>query len=448
MTVGDKLFWVWLSEALGAASRDFRHLIGLYENPYDLFHAEEAELERIEGISPRTVQALANKELEHASAILKTCERLNIGILPYGDQAFPHALRELERPPVLLYYSGTLPDFNNRLCIGMVGTRRMSAYGLRSAYRFSYKLALADAVVVSGMAAGIDGVCAAAALAAKGTTVAILGCGVDVIYPRHHAVLKNEIARCGVLLSEYPPGTRPNHYHFPTRNRLISGLSQGTVVVEAGLGSGSLITAKDAIMQGRDVFALPANVGSAGAEGTNGLLRDGANLALGVKDILDRYQYVYADALHMERLQKLSSDVPSVDYEYLERMGVIELTRKVEKETAVASEPVREAPKKKSAAKAARERTTAQVSPSAKETATSDLPSAPKTVREKTPDEVISSLPLIQRTILEAMPDDRAVTVDSLCGLGYSYGDMIAALTMLEILGLIQKLPGALYMKT
>ena len=448
MTAGDKLFWVWLSEALGAASRDFRRLIGLYESPYDLFHAEEAEIERIEGLSPRTVEALANKDLEHASSILKSCERLNVGILPYGDMAFPRALRELERPPVLLYYCGTLPDFNERLCIGMVGTRRMSAYGLRSAYRFSYELALTDAVVVSGMAAGIDGVCAAAALAAKGTTVAVLGCGVDVVYPRHHAVLKDEIVRRGVLISEYPPGTRPNHYHFPTRNRLISGLSQGTVVVEAGLGSGSLITAKDAILQGRDVFAIPANVGSEGAAGTNGLLRDGANLALSVKDILDRYQYVYADALHIERLQKISSDAPSVDYEYLERMGVIELTRKAEQGTAVGAAPAREAPRKKSAAKAASERTATKTKSPDKQAAARDLPSAPKTAREKTPDEVLSSLPSIQRTILEAMPDDRAVTVDSLTGLGYSYEDMIAALTMLEILGLIQKLPGALYMKT
>lgn len=448
MTAGDKLFWVWLSETLGAASRDFRRLIALYESPYDLFHAEEAEIERIEGLSPKTVQALANKDLEPASAILKTCERLGIGILPYGDMAFPRALRELERPPVLLYYSGTLPDFNNRLCIALVGTRRMSAYGLRSAYRLSYELALTDAVVVSGMAAGIDGVCAAAALAAKGTTVAILGCGIDVVYPKHHAVLMNEIAKHGVLLSEYPPGTRPNHYHFPTRNRLISGLSQGTVVVEAGLGSGSLITAKDAILQGRDVFAIPANVGSEGAAGTNGLLRDGANLALGVKDILDRYQYVYADVLHMDRLQKLASDAPLVDYEYLERMGVIELTRKAEQKTAVESAPARETPKKKSAAKAASERTATNVKSPDRQAVASEPSTASKPMREKTPDEVLSALPSIQRTILEAMPDDRAVTVDSLTGLGYSYGDMIAALTMLEILGLIQKLPGALYMKT
>ena len=440
----EMLFWIWLSEALGAANKSFRPLIELYENPYDIFYAEEEELDRLDHLSLRVRERLADKSLEHATAILDTCERLGIGILPYGDPAYPKLLRAISTPPVLLYYKGKLPDFSEQLFVSMVGTRRMSAYGLQSAYKLSYELATAGAVVVSGMAAGIDGVCAAAALAAKGNTVAILGCGLDVVYPKHHKCLMDEICNKGLLISEYPPGTRPNHYHFPIRNRLISALSQATVVVEAGLRSGSLITAKEAILQGRDVFALPANVGSRGAEGTNGLLRDGVNLALDAEDILERYGYAFSGSLHIDRLAGIGT-ASHADLHFLDRLGVIELTASAQQGavSAVSAAKPNEEPKPKRSSS----RVKSEKKPSA------EASSAEKTVREpvvqkKTPDEVLSSLSDIQRAVLEAIPDDRAITADTLGGLGYPYGDIIAAITMLEILGLVQKLPGALYTKT
>lgn len=442
----DMLFWIWLSDALGAACRDFKRLISLYDNAYEIFYADSEELERIDGISSATCARLSKKNLERATAILDACERLEIGVLPYADPAYPNALRELSAPPVLLYCRGTLPNFQKRLSIGMVGTRRMSAYGMQTAYKIAYELAAVGTVIVSGMAAGIDGVCAAAALAAKGTTVAVLGCGLDVVYPRHHKRLMNAIVQNGVLLSEYPPGTLPNRYHFPTRNRLISGLSQGTVVVEAGLGSGSLITAKDAIVQGRDVFAFPANVNSRGAEGTNGLLRDGANLVLGANDILAFYQYLYAETLRTELLAQ-AQERSKADLRYLESLGVIELTEKKTDESASALRAVAATPKE-------------PVSKS--ETRGAAVPAKQKAVREPnperkveqkarshvTPDGMLSSLTPIQLAVLQAIPDDRAVTVDHLAALGYPNKDLIATLTMLEILGLIQKLPGALYTKS
>ena len=440
------LFWIWLSEALGAANRDFRTLITLYDSPYEIFHAEEEELERIPEISERTKTVLADKSLQRATEILDRCQQRGIGILPYADACYPKALRDIKDPPVLLYYKGTPFELDRLLSIGMVGTRRMSAYGLQSAYKIAYELATAGAVVVSGMAAGIDGVCAAAALAAKGRTVAVLGCGLDVVYPKHHKVLMEEIERQGLLLSEYPPGTRPNHYHFPIRNRLISGLSQGTLVVEAGLGSGSLITAKDAILQGRDVFALPANVGSRGAEGTNGLLRDGANLVIGAEDVLKTYQYVYAQELHPERLGKIEPGLRA-DLQYLARMGVIELTAPTaqgrEAPVRAAAEPETSRPKP-SAHQARASKPSKKAAEQATPVAAVPEPKPPT----KTPDEVLSSLPPIQLAVLEAIPDDRAISADALCSLDFPHGDIIAALTMLEILGLVQKLPGALYTKS
>ncbi len=443
----ETLFWIWLSEALGPKNRDFRTLIELYESPYALFNADESEIERIADIKPRTKEVLAQKSLAQASRVLDACERLQIKILPYDDDAYPNSLRELREPPVLLYYYGRLPDFNKQLCIGIVGTRRMSAYGLQSAYKIAYELASANVVIVSGMAAGIDGVSAAATLAAKGTTVAVLGCGLDVVYPNHHKQLMELIRENGVILSEYPPATKPNYYHFPVRNRIISGISRGTVVVEASMQSGSLITAKDAVLQGKEVFALPANVDSSGAEGTNRLLRDGATLVLDTMDILQPYQYVYANQLQVERLQEAKKH-SRADLRYLDRVGVIELTKR----TSPAERPAPEA----SPMPAPRPRPDTpqrETAPAPKNSAgrlKSESPrktGAPSKDPSPTPDAVLSSLTPIQLAVLQAIPDDRAITADVLQSLEFPWGEVIAALTMLEILGLIQKLPGALYTK-
>lgn len=438
----EMLFWIWLSEKLGAASRDFRRLIELYETPYDLFHAEEAELDRIEGITPRTAQVLADKSLQRATEILDACEHQDIGILPYGDPLYPAAFYELKSPPVLLYYMGQLEAVDKRLLIGMVGTRKMSAYGLRSAYKISYELASAGAIVVSGMAAGIDGVSAAAAIAAKGKTVAILGCGLDVVYPKHHKALRDEILKNGILFSEYPPGARPNPYHFPVRNRLIAALSQATVVVEAGIGSGSLITAKDAILMGKDVFALPANVGSSGAEGTNGLLRDGARLLLKPEDILNRYLYSHAETLSSEALHR-AEEHSCADMHLLDRLGVIELTSS-EASPKPAEKAVAPTAKKPSRTKESKVR-------NEKTESACDEPKAPSDdsagAKPSAPDAVLSSLSPVQLAVMEAIPDEQGITADALASIGYPYGEIVSALTMLEILGLIQKLPGAIYVK-
>jgi DNA processing protein len=449
-----ELFWVWLAEALGPKNRDFRHLMELYENPYELFQADDSEIERITDISLHTRAALYQKDLGAATQILTHCQKSGIGILSFGDPAYPYLLKELPEPPIVLYYCGTLPDFNKQLCIAMVGTRRMSAYGMQTAYKIAYELASTETIVVSGMAAGIDGVCAAAAIAAKGKTVAVLGCGIDVVYPKHHKKLMQMVQEHGAVLSEYPPKTKPVYYHFPTRNRIISGLSQGTVVVEASIGSGSLITAKDAITQGRDVFALPANVDFNGAEGTNRLLRDGANLVLDTMDILKKYEYIYANTLKTENLIR-SRKESRADLHYLDRIGVIELTQKKtdppsSKDASAKQESTEPKKERRGSVKKTEAPTASKDSASEEfEQLQIQLPEEIKKEEKKAsaPDEVISSLSPVQLAILQAIPDDRSVTADHLCSLGHPHGEVIAALTMLEIMGLIQKLPGALYTK-
>ena len=441
----DTLYWIWLSNALGAGSSAFRRLISLYDTPFEIFRAEEAEIEQIQGLTERVKQALCNKSLQRATEILDRCERNGIGILTYDEDAYPRALREMQKPPMVLYYRGRLPDFNRNLCVGIVGTRSMSAYGLRQAYKMSYELASAGALVVSGMAKGIDGVAAAAALKAGGITVAVLGCGVDVVYPPHHRNLSQEIAKAGVILSEYAPGSRPNGYHFPMRNRIISGLSQATVVVEAGIGSGSLITAKNAILQGRDVFALPANVGSKGADGTNGLLRDGVRMALSTEDILAPYQYIYAESLNLEAFAASKAST-EVDLSYMAELGVIELSTNSfgeDKNDLLSSKQ----PKKEKTQQKARADSSRSVKPVACKEEREEPKAVPSVERAPIPKATMATLTPAQKAILEAIPDDGTISTDAIYAIDHPHADIMAALTMLEIMGLIQKLPGSLYKK-
>ena len=444
----DTLYWIWLSEALGSGSSAFRRLISLYDTPFDIFRAEDEDIDQIPDLTERAKRALCDKSLQRATEILDQCEKEGIGILCYDEDAYPRVLREIQKPPMILYYRGILPDFNRSLCVGIVGTRSMSAYGLRQAYKMSYELASAGALIVSGMAKGIDGVAAAAALKAGGTTVAVLGCGVDVVYPTHHRNLSQEIARTGVILSEYAPGSRPNNYHFPMRNRIISGLSQATVVVEAGIGSGSLITAKDAILQGRDVFAIPANVGSKGADGTNGLLRDGARMALSSADILAPYQYTYAESLTLEKYEA-SKSLESIDLSHLAELGVIALSNDASGEAKMDLNPAPVAKEKKPTHKRAPSQKPAKAEESTsqpiqkREEPTSASVTPPKAMSEAT----LATLTPAQKTILEAIPDDGTLSTDAIFGLEHPHADLMAALTMLEIMGLVQKLPGSLYKK-
>lgn len=432
MRQNETLFWIWLAEALGAANSDFRRLIEVYETPYEMFEADAEQLERLH-LKEKTVASLSDKGLQRASEILDACEQLGIGVMPYDSELYPRPLREIKNPPVVLYYVGTVPKFGESLCIGVVGTRRMSAYGMEMAYKISYELASGNAVTVSGLAAGIDGVCAAATLRANGMTVAVLGCGLDRAYPANHGKLMNEIARKGLLLSEYPPGTRPLHYHFPTRNRIISGLSHAIVVIEAGLGSGSLITAKDAVMQGKDVFAVPSNAVGKGTEGTNGLLRDGAYFAACAEDIARKYEYLFPSVFHSDRVRAAEKH-SQVDVSYLRSCGVLDQSTP---QTAV-----REQEELTEVKPTAKKRSVRGSEPKRDAESTES-----KKTKNQTSDAVLQSLTPIQLDVLRAIPDDQTVSADALVKLEHPYGEILTALTMLEIMGLVEKLPGAVYRK-
>ena len=299
------LYWIWLSLRIGAGKGGFVELLSHFGSPENIYAADTAELMPFRRSARDTrIEALLDKNLDKAYNIEKYCSQKHIEILKYGEKGYPRLLTDLKNPPVLLYAKGNIKDLDKKVCVGVVGTRKLSEYGRQSAYKIGYELASAGAVVVSGMALGIDSVAACGALDARGKTVAVLGSGVDHIYPASHQKLADEIVKNGLLLSEYPPLEGPTRASFPTRNRIISGMTQGTLVIEADLHSGALITAKDAIIQGRNVFALPGNVNNSTSNGTNLLIKDGATPVTCAADILENYRYIYRENLDLSAMSR------------------------------------------------------------------------------------------------------------------------------------------------
>ncbi len=453
----NRLFEIWFSLRVGVASAEFQNLLDRYGTPYDIFNADEAELDSMP-VSPRLRQALGDRSLQESHGIMEYCQKNGVGILFWQDENYPVALRSLRDPPVLLYYRGHLPDLNKRLCISVVGTRSMSEYGKRMAYKIGYELAAAGTVVISGMALGNDSVAAAGALSAGGDTVAVLGCGIDVVYPREHEHLYAEITRTGAVLTEYPPATPPAGYHFPVRNRIISGLSQGTLIVEGDLKSGALITAKTAILQGRDIYALPGNIGETHSAGTNRLISEGAAVVLCARDIVGNYDFLYRDVLDLAGLSRAEKH-SDLREEELVRLGVFTRTTDpgVRTSTPSGDSPEREAPTPRVPTAASKQPGRAPAprkasSPkSRRENGVPPTADPPRASADSRPSSMgdasrraLETLSPLQRQIFEAIPIDGTVAPDVLIREGFSMSDVLASVTFLEIKGLVQTFPGGL----
>lgn len=286
----ESLYWVWLTTRAGCTPAFCRKLLEQLGTPEAVWHAAREDTAAVPSITRLRQDALMDKDLTYPQRILDDCARLGIDIVTLADDQYPALLREIANPPLLLYVRGTLPDFRAHLAISIVGTRKATRYGLQASRYFAGKLAQNDCIIVSGMALGIDGMANRAAIEAGGQTVAVLGCGVDVCYPWQHKQLLADITRHGAVISEYPPGTEPKGWHFPARNRIITGLSRGTLIVEAPKKSGALISADLALEQGREVFAVPADINRPNSEGCNNIIRTGsAELVQSPADILSYY---------------------------------------------------------------------------------------------------------------------------------------------------------------
>ena len=294
-------YWLWLSNLRGLGNQTRLSLLRRFVSPEEIYYADEGELLLTEGIRREETAALADKRLDTAEKILADCTRLGIRILTIQDAEYPGRLKNIYDPPVLLYVKGRVPAFDEEAAVAVVGTRDASPYGVACARKLGHGLAAGGAMVVSGLAKGVDAEASRAALRAGGFVVGVLGNGVDVVYPYSSRSLYEDIAAAGALISEYPPGTEPMGRHFPVRNRIISGLCVATLVVEAPEKSGALITAETALEQGRDVFAVPGPIDAPGSIGCNRLIRDGAGLVAEASDILREYTARFPGKLLPER---------------------------------------------------------------------------------------------------------------------------------------------------
>ncbi len=298
------VYWIWLSLACTPDSPTFARLLDSFDGAEDIYNATDRQIRTCVGPRVSDCTALCNKDLSRAEQIYEFCMSKKVGIVTYEDDNFPEQLRGIPTPPVLLYYRGRLPDFTKGFRCAIVGMRRLSDYGRKNAFALGYDMGCAGATVVSGMATGIDGVALAGAIASGATTVAVIGSGIDVCYPPEHLRLAQEIVKNGCVLTEYAPGTKPEKYNFPRRNRLISGLSDVTVVVEGNERSGALITARHAGKQGRPIYAFPGNIGADGSQATNLLIKNGARLCTGADDIVRDYADSVPPVLNPFKLQQ------------------------------------------------------------------------------------------------------------------------------------------------
>lgn len=290
-------FWIWLSELRGLQNQTRLALLRHFGSPEAIFYADREEILLTDGMTPEQAARLDDHDLAGAQKILGRCEELGLSLLTIQDAAYPRRLFNIYDPPCLLYVRGRLPAFDEEAAVAVVGTRSCTPYGVACAEKLGYGIARCGGLVVSGLAAGIDSAALRGALRANGRAAAVLGNGLDVVYPRENQYLYEDVASAGCLISEYPPGTRPVGSHFPRRNRILSGLSVAALVVEAPERSGALITAAAALEQGRDVFAVPGPIDAPASVGCNQLIRDGAGLVSDAWDILREYEGRFPEKL-------------------------------------------------------------------------------------------------------------------------------------------------------
>lgn len=303
------IHWIWFSQLSQMTARQKLNLIEVFRDPEDIYHAEEEALSAVEGMTEKALDTLMKKDLTYAKQILTQCGEKCISILTYGDSAYPKRLKNIAQPPLVLYYKGCIPDWDSVPVLAMVGTRKASAYGLQIAETMGYQIASCGAMVISGGADGIDTYALKGAMKTGKKVIAVLGCGADVVYPAKNKELFAQIEKQGCVLTEYVPGTPPHSWNFPHRNRILSGLSCGVVLVEAPERSGAMNTASHASDQGRDVFVVPGNVNNPSCAGSNQLLRERAIPVFTGWDVVQEYAALYPDAVrkyeaqHPEMLQ-------------------------------------------------------------------------------------------------------------------------------------------------
>ncbi|MBQ2758135.1 MAG: DNA-processing protein DprA [Clostridia bacterium] len=300
------IYWLWFTLKDDIKPKERIAVLEKYGNAKNVYNA--TDMDGIHNLSDSTFKALMDKSLDDAKNINLKTEKMGGYILTIEDEGYPPLLKNIYDPPYVLYCTGERIEWEKLLTVTIVGTRLHDVYGQRVTEKLAKELALSGATVVSGMARGIDSIAGITAIKSGGKTVAVLGSGLDVIYPPEHAELYNEIRKNGVVMTEYPPGTRPLRENFPRRNRIMAGLSYGILVTQAPEKSGALITASYAIENGRDLYAVPADIFNADSAGTNKLIKQGAKPVTTADDITNEYPYLEIIPLSEKRTEEKQRD--------------------------------------------------------------------------------------------------------------------------------------------
>ena len=304
-TMSDVDYWLWLSLKPNMSASKMERLLEIFESPKAIFNMSKAQLLECKRLDNKTLKALSDKSISRLLKVKELCRNYGINIITYDSEYYPENLRYISASPYVLYIrSNKKINLNEYIRIGIVGNRKATDYGVQTAKKFGNDLAKNNIVVVSGMAEGVDAASHRGAIEAGGITVAVMGCGLHKPYPYFHKELMHKIIETGMAISEYPPDVGVEKWHFPERNRIISGLSQGVVVVEAPERSGSLITANYAIDQGRELFAVPGDITKERSVGTNNLLKEYAVAVTSARDIFDYYSFEYSEVAKIRKLQK------------------------------------------------------------------------------------------------------------------------------------------------
>ncbi len=446
--------WVWLS-SLRINKRWMHRLLERFVDPQRVYEATALELRDLQLGTAQNV-ILQARDLQTAKDIISQCEKENISIVTMRDAAYPNRLRNIEVPPVLLYVGGHMPSFDEEAVITIVGTRTSSARANEIAYRFGYELADKGMLVVSGIAEGIDSAANAGALAAGARTVGVLGSGIDVCYPSSSkAVYHSILAGNGCLISEYPPGDRPYSWHFPERNRIMSGLAAGVLVIAAPERSGSLITASRALEQGREIFVVPGNIDDAEFVGSNNLVKHGAIPVTTPKDIVAYYYARFPNVFNAAEVAAYMRD-PS-DQEALIRFNRRQPSLQVASKPVyvIEGKSVEQRPKgrardydfhvfsefSKRGKQNRRGLNRERPRPDGRESSDTAAYTAPAEERNQNFD----SLTEEQRKILSVLAEhaDRTAHIDEIVNhSGFSVSEALTMLTELELDGVIVALPG------
>ena len=413
------LHWIWLAHRPGLSDRGRAALLQRFQDPEDIFYADRKTLAEVEGLSGTGLEALGDKSLDEAQSILKICRDKKLGILTFQDAAYPRRLRNISDPPAVLYYKGQIPDLESCPAIAVVGTRKASAYGLTTAKRMGYQIARCGGIVVSGMAYGIDGMATAGALTAGSPAVGVLGCGVDVVYPMSNRSLFRDMEEYGWLVSEFPPGYPPSRWTFPKRNRIISGMCNGVLVIEAPEKSGSLITARQAAEQGRDVFAVPGNIDLPSFQGSNQLLRDGAIMVSSGWDVVSEYEGLYPNSVRKELGQCRQTAYPEeVQFAADSEKQYEKVAQDIQK-----PEQIRNLKKKLD-----------KIDKKDIDNAASRPYSVVDTVSIPLSDE--------EKSVIQILEQGERLVDDVIAQTGLPAGKLLSLLTMLELKGIVRRLPG------